>query len=160
MNKAQWLMKSKIGPLYLVASEKGLQGVFWKSQPVTTLKSLKGTDANLEILNQTVLQIKEYLKGERRDFTIPFDLQGTEFQKKVWNQLRKIPYGKTYSYQEIARKLKNPKAVRAVGTANGRNPLCMIIPCHRVIAADGSLGGYSGGLGIKTKLLKLEQKAI
>ena len=83
-------------------------------------------------------------------------MHGTDFQKQVWNQLCKIPYGNTVAYKEIAEKIKNKKAVRAVGTANGKNPICIMIPCHRVISADGSLGGYSWGLSIKTKLLALE----
>src|SRR5438445_11189765 len=90
-------------------------------------------------------------------FEVTLDIVGTPFQMQVWEQLRKIPYGVTYSYSDIASKIKNPKAVRAVGTANGRNPLSLIVPCHRVIAADGKLGGYAGGLSIKTQLLELEQ---
>ncbi len=89
--------------------------------------------------------------------TSPLAAEGTEFQKKVWNELAKIPFGKTFSYGEIAGKIRNQKAVRAVGTANGRNPLAIIVPCHRVIAADGGLGGFAGGLEIKRKLLELER---
>lgn len=144
-------MNSKIGRLYLVASEKGLQGVFWKKQPVP-IKETK-------ILSTAVRQLEQYLDGKRKAFDLPLDVQGTAFQKLVWNELSRIPFGKTYSYKEIAAKIKNAKAFRAVGTANGKNPLCIIVPCHRVIAADGSLGGYSGGLATKTKLLGLEQKA-
>lgn len=157
MNKAQWMMNSQIGRLYLVASEQGLQGVFWKRQSVVMVKTLKGATAEIKILANTVEQLEEYLDGKRQKFELPFDVQGTPFQKLVWDRLSRIPYGKTYSYKEIASLIKNAKAVRAVGTANGRNPICIIVPCHRVIAADGSLGGYSGGLAIKTKLLQLEQ---
>ena len=89
-------------------------------------------------------------------FTVPLAPQGTEFQMKVWSELRKIPFGKTISYRELARKVQNEKACRAVGTANGKNPLSIVVPCHRVIAADGSLGGYSGGLEMKRALLSLE----
>jgi methylated-DNA-[protein]-cysteine S-methyltransferase len=158
MKTAQWLMNSKIGPVYLVASEKGLQGVFLKKQKTPLLKSLKGADAEVKILSRTVHELKEYLDGKRKKFDLPLHVTGTPFQKRVWGALSKIPYGETYSYKDIAHKIKNPKAVRAVGTANGKNPLCVIVPCHRVIAAYGSLGGYSGGLDIKRKLLNLEQK--
>jgi methylated-DNA-[protein]-cysteine S-methyltransferase len=150
-------MNSKIGPLYLVASEKGLQGVFWKKQSAAMAKSLKGTSAEIKILMQAVKELQEYFNGVRTKFELPLDFSGTEFQEQVWNQLRKIPYGKTYSYKDIAGQIKNSKAFRAVGTANGRNPLSIVIPCHRVIASNGTLGGYAGGLNIKTRLLNLEQ---
>lgn len=156
MNKAQWMMNSKIGPLYLVASEKGLQGVFWKKQTTPMTKSLKGSEREIKILSQAAHELEEYFSSQRKKFEVPLDIHGTPFQKQVWEQLNKIPYGKTHSYKEIANQIKNAKAVRAVGTANGKNPLCIIV--HRVIAADGSLGGYSGGLDIKNKLLQLEQK--
>ena len=145
----QWKMESKIGPIYLVASEKGLRGVFWKKQKIPMAKS--------KILSRAVKQLEEYFKGKRKVFDLPLDAKGTEFQELVWTQLSKIPYGKTFSYSEIAAQILNSKAVRAVGTANGKNPLCIIVPCHRVISASGSLGGYSGGLAIKTKLLGLEK---
>ena len=143
--------------MYLVASEVGLQSVFWKKQSaVPVVKSLRGDAAALQILLKADQQLQEYLEGGREEFDLPFDVKGTPFQKRVWEQLKKIPYGKTLSYKDIARQIKNENAVRAVGSANARNPLCVIVPCHRVIAADGSLGGYSGGLDIKTKLLELE----
>jgi len=104
-------------------------------------------------------QLLEYLEGTRKYFDLPLDIRGTEFQKVVWKELVKIPYGETISYKDMAVAIKKSKASRAVGTANGKNPLCIIIPCHRVIASDGSLGGYSGGLSIKMKLLKLEEGA-
>ena len=152
----QWKMKSKIGPLYLVATKNGLMGVFWSQHPLPIQKTLLGTEPQLKILSKTVMEIEEYLEGVRKKFDLKLDLNGTPFQMKVWQQLVKIPYGKTVSYQEIAKMIKSPKAIRAVGTANGKNPLCLIIPCHRVIASNGTLGGYSGGLSRKAKLLKLE----
>ena len=151
-------MKSKIGPFYFVASGKGLQGVLWKKHPAPMATSLKGVDPAIRILSRSVRQFEEYLRGKRKKFTLPFDVVGTPFQKKVWKELANIPYGETRSYKDIARRIKNPKAVRAVGTANSKNPLCIFVPCHRVIAHDGSLGGYAGGLRMKTKLLKLEQR--
>lgn len=158
MTTAQYIFDSVIGPLHLVASEKGLQGIFWKRQSAPVVKSLKSSDLPIQFLATAIKQLNEYFDGKRQNFDLPFDIQGTEFQKQVWNQLKKIPYGKTCSYSDIARKIKNDKAVRAVGTANGRNPMSIMVPCHRVIAANGTLGGYAGGLDIKTKLLELEKK--
>jgi len=101
-------------------------------------------------------QLDEYFNGKRQKFTIEINPSGTEFQGRVWNELTRIPYGKTISYIELAKKLGDEKAIRAVGTANGKNPIAIIIPCHRVIGADGSLVGYAGGKAIKEKLLHLE----
>ncbi len=148
-------INSRIGNLYLVASEIGLKGVFWAKQSV-----LMDDGSNLKtslILIHTERQLSEYFDGKRKEFDLLLDIEGTEFQKKVWMQLRQIPYGKTNSYKEVAAKVKNEGASRAVGTANGKNPLSIIVPCHRVISSDGSLGGYAGGLNIKTKLLQLEK---
>jgi methylated-DNA-[protein]-cysteine S-methyltransferase len=103
-------------------------------------------------------QLVEYFAGKRKEFELPVSFIGTDFEIKVWRQLLKIPYGKTMSYQDVAKKIKNPKAVRAVGGASGRNMLPIIIPCHRVINASGKLGGYAGGLEIKQYLLNLEKK--
>jgi methylated-DNA-[protein]-cysteine S-methyltransferase len=100
--------------------------------------------------------LKEYFAGTKKEFDVPLDIEGTEFQKKVWEELKKIPYGKTISYKTLAEKLGDVKSIRAVGKANGQNPIAIIIPCHRVIGADGSLIGYAGGLLIKEKLLHLE----
>ncbi len=160
MPLAQWLMKSKIGPLYLVASEKGLQGIFWKKQTVPMAASLKGKTAEIKILLQTVTELKEYFDGKRQKFTVPLEVVGTPFQKKVWHALGQIPYGRTSSYKDVAGRIRHAKAMRAVGTANGCNPHAIIVPCHRVIAHDGSLGGYAGGLKIKSRLLALEGASI
>jgi methylated-DNA-[protein]-cysteine S-methyltransferase len=150
-------IKSKLGAIYLVASDKGLQGVYLSDPEII---SQKATPKALAILKATETQLTEYFDGKRKKFNLPFDIEGTEFQKKVWNQLSQIPYGEVCSYKDIAEKLKNSKAFRAVGTANGKNPLCIIVPCHRVIAADGSLGGYTGGLHYKVKLLALEGQVL
>lgn len=111
------------------------------------------------IASQARRELQEYFAGRRREFSVPLDMAGTVFQKKVWRALSEIPYGEVRSYGQIARSVKNPKASRAVGTANGSNPVAIIVPCHRVIAGDGSLGGYGGGLTNKTYLLSLEQTA-
>ena len=102
-------------------------------------------------------QIVQYLEGKRHEFDLPLDPIGTEFQRKVWDALLEIPYGETRSYREIAERIGKPDAVRAVGTANGANPLSLVVPCHRVIASGGGLGGYGGGLPLKRKLLAMEQ---
>jgi len=105
-----------------------------------------------------IQELHDYFRGDRTHFDVPLLLKGTDFQKKVWKGLLEIPYGTTLSYGELADRLNNPGGMRAVGAANGQNPVPVIVPCHRVIAADGSLGGYTGGLGIKRKLLNLEQQ--
>lgn len=150
----QWKHTSSIGPLYLVVSNHGLVGLFWKKQNHPMAKSLQDS----LYLVETVRQVEEYLKGERTSFKLVLDIKGTDFQLRVWNELLRIPYGKTCSYKDIAQSISNEKAVRAVGTANGRNPLSLIIPCHRVIGSNGTLTGYAGGLKVKEKLLKLEQR--
>ena len=115
-------------------------------------------DADAKVLVETITQLKEYQAGQRHVFDIPLDLStGTPFQQKVWQALRQIPYGQTISYAQLALQVDNPKGFRAVAQANGRNPLSLIIPCHRVIASDGKLGGYTGGIEIKQTLLDIEQ---
>ncbi len=155
-NTVQYKIPSPIGPLYLVASSKGLQGIFWRKQSSKVVTSPDCSNPAEKILDTTQLQLAEYFKGKRKTFNIPVDVQGTEFQQKVWQELSKIPFGQTLSYRDVARRIKNPNAVRAVGSANGKNPICIIVPCHRVIAADGTIGGYGGGIPIKQKLLALE----
>ncbi|MFQ5702664.1 MAG: methylated-DNA--[protein]-cysteine S-methyltransferase [Gemmatimonadales bacterium] len=101
-------------------------------------------------------ELREYLAGKRTDFTFPIRLEGSAFERKVWKALRRIPYGETWTYGEVAQAIGNPKAARAVGSANGRNPVPLVVPCHRVVAAGGKLGGFGGGLPLKRKLLALE----
>lgn len=113
-----------------------------------------------ELLKETIRQLNEYFDGKLRKFSLPLAPQGTEFQKKVWNALKEIPCGETRSYGEIAKVIGNEKASRAVGMANNKNPIPIIIPCHRVIGANGKLVGYAGGLDIKEKLLKLEKTYV
>ena len=109
-----------------------------------------------EPFEQVRQQLAEYFAGERREFDIPLALEGTDFQMRVWQQLRKIPYGTTVSYGDVAKRIDNPRAVRAVGAANGRNPIPIIVPCHRVIGSHGDLTGFGGGLDTKEALLRLE----
>jgi len=109
------------------------------------------------LLAEAVRQLRAYFQGELREFELPLDLAGTEFQLRVWRELTRIPYGETRSYQEMARAIGAPKAVRAVGAANGANPIAIVVPCHRVIGAGGKLVGYGGGLPLKRRLLSLER---
>ena len=118
-----------------------------------------GAVRDAEPLRSARRELEEYFAGDRREFSVALAPAGTAFQQRVWQVLREIPYGGTISYRELARRVENPRAIRAVGQANGRNPLSIIVPCHRVIAADGSLGGYGGGLDRKRVLLALESGA-
>ncbi|MES2802052.1 MAG: methylated-DNA--[protein]-cysteine S-methyltransferase [Bdellovibrionota bacterium] len=155
----QWKIDTSVGPIYLEASETGLRGCHLEKQKTPLLKSLSDAGLAKKFLVQAEEEVAEYLSGKRKKFSVKLEIIGTDFQKQVWQQLQQIPFGQSLSYKEIAENIKNPKAVRAVGTANGRNNFCIIIPCHRVIAADGTLGGYSGGLPFKRKLLQLENIA-
>lgn len=123
--------------------------------------SMQATDRGIEqetpLIKDALLQLSEYLRGERKKFDIPFRMRGTEFQIQVWKVLQNIPYGETRSYKQIAEAIGNPKAVRAIGMANNRNPLLIVIPCHRVIGKDGSLVGYGEGIEMKEFLLRLEK---
>lgn len=156
MESVQYKISSPVGDLFLVASAKGLQGLYLDLQNIRTLSSLESDHEAVPVLRETVLQLEKYFDRRLRNFDVPLDLQGTEFQKKVWAELIRIPFGQTASYKQIAERIGNPAATRAVGAANGRNPVCIIVPCHRVVAADGSIGGYSGGLHFKRSLLDLE----
>lgn len=156
MKSVQRKIDTKFGPIYLTASEKGLQSVYFDQQAVP-METSSSNDSIKQILDRTQIQLEEYLDGRRKEFDLPMDVQGTIFQKHVWQQLTKIPYGETRSYKDIAIALNDKNASRAVGTANGKNPLSIIVPCHRVITTNGSLGGYSGGLNNKRKLLTLER---
>lgn len=147
-------IETEIGPMYLVASDTALKGVFWR-KPSGSLVEIE----ECKVLRLAEKEIRDYLAGRLRKFTVPLDPEGTEFQQRVWLELRRIPYGQTKSYKDIATALGMPKACRAVGTANGRNPLSIIVPCHRVIAANGTLGGYAGGLPRKEQLLSIERGA-
>ncbi len=115
------------------------------------------SDAN-PLLTEAIRQLRAYFRGELREFTLPLEMQGTSFQKQVWRELLKIPYGETRSYADLATSIGVPKAVRAVGAANGANPIAIVIPCHRVIGSSGKLVGYGGGLELKRELLKLERR--
>lgn len=133
------------------ASGRGLDG--WLRRCLPDARRVEGFAPN----RAAIRQIQEYLEGKRRSFDLELDLHGTAFQLEVWSALRDIPYGETCSYAELACTVGRPTAVRAVGTANGANPLALVVPCHRVINTDGKLGGYAGGLELKARLLAMEQ---
>lgn len=148
------IINSPIGKLEIHGNESGILNIqFSDSKEIAVSKTIPSE------LKAVVTQLKEYFNGERTEFTIKLSPKGTDFQKKVWNELLKIPYGKTVSYQQIANQLENPKVIRAAASANGKNPIPIIIPCHRVIGSDGSLTGYAGGLQRKKLLLELESNA-
>ena len=151
---ASRVIVTPIGRLTLVASPKGLQQVIFGAKKLSTAKSVSSKAS--DHLTQTERQLREYFAGKRKKFSIKLDISGTEFQESVWYALNKISYGKTVSYAQQAKLVRKPKAFRAVGSANGKNPVAIILPCHRVIASNGTLGGYGGGLSIKRKLLALE----
>lgn len=155
-------METPVGELYLIASSSGLHAVLWESDFKNfhlreKLKRLTKDNA-FNILKETVTQLKEYFAGKRTKFEIPLAPCGTEFQMKAWTELQKIPYGKTISYSEQAARMGDKKKARAVGTANSRNPISIVVPCHRVIANDGRLSGFGGGVSNKQLLLDLEKR--
>ena len=121
-----------------------------------TFKDIPAEQKETDLIKKTYLELTEYFNGELQIFDIPISPEGTPFQKIVWDELKKIPYGKTAAYKDIAKRIGNEKACRAVGMANNKNPIAIIIPCHRVIGSNGNLTGYAFGLNIKEKLLKLE----
>ena len=141
----------------IYSSHKGIVKILLNKKE-GTLKGSNQTNLHTDdpFMFNVFSELEEYFGLTRKSFDVPLDIRGTDFQKNVWNELLNIPFGKTVSYKFIAKKLGDENAIRAVGRANGANPIPVIIPCHRVINGDGSLGGYSGGLQIKEKLLKLE----
>lgn len=150
-------VESPIGNLKLVASAQGLVAILWEEdRPRRVRLDDLIEDLQQPILKQTEAELKEYFAGERREFTVPLNMGGTPFQKQVWEALLAIPYGETRTYGQLASQLGNPKATRAVGAANGRNPVAIIAPCHRVIGFSGKLTGFAGGLEAKAHLLNLE----
>jgi methylated-DNA-[protein]-cysteine S-methyltransferase len=148
--------QSPIGRLLLTSDGTALTGLYM--EPSRKAQSTDGwtETAAAEPLAATLRQLAEYFGGTRREFDLPLRPQGTEFQKRVWRELTEIPYGTTWSYGQLAKRIDNPSASRAVGLANGRNPISILVPCHRVIGADGSLTGYGGGLERKRWLLAHE----
>jgi methylated-DNA-[protein]-cysteine S-methyltransferase len=158
-----FLWKSPVGNIHLVSNQDKLLGVAfdanWLKVKKTLMKSGGISEFDLQMtpsIRQAVSELKEYFAGKRKKFSVPIHLAGTVFQVKAWRALQKIPFGQTRTYQEQAQRIGHAKAVRAVGAANGRNLLGIIVPCHRVIGASGHLTGYAGGMSAKQRLLEIE----
>lgn len=150
-------LTSPVGSLSLVATDLALVAIVWRLEGhrhVPFENALE--DPDHPVLRETARQLREYFSGQRRTFELELDFRGTDFQRRVWAALREIPYGETRTYGQIAEQIGNPTAVRAVGAANGRNPISIIAPCHRVIGMSGNLTGFGGGLDAKAYLLSLE----
>lgn len=147
--------------IFFYETEIGIIGIRENNKSITDIYFSKvDTNDNIEetdLIKECFKQLKEYFEGNRVKFDLPLDARGTEFQKKVWNELLRIPYGETKSYKDIAVAIGNEKACRAIGMANNKNPIPIIIPCHRVIGSNGKLVGYAGGLNVKEKLLNIEK---
>ena len=157
----QLSIETPFGLFYLGAIGSGLSWASFREPRDTSRPKLSPAD---EICAEAHLakareQFAEYFVGDLKEFDLAIAPGGTPFQHQVWEELRRIPYGQTITYRELANRIGKPKACRAVGAANGRNPLCVLVPCHRVVATDGTLGGYAGGLEFKTNLLRLENPA-
>ncbi|MBP3953826.1 methylated-DNA--[protein]-cysteine S-methyltransferase [Gemmata sp. G18] len=150
-------MPSPIGELKLIGSEKGLAAILWENDDPLRVRLEAGSeDPHHPVLVATEQQLNEYFAGTRKVFSVALDFVGTPFQQKVWRALLSIPFGETRSYGELARQIGHPTSARAVGAANGKNPISIIGPCHRVIGSSGKLTGYAGGLAAKALLLRLE----
>ena len=151
-------MASPVGTLKLVANETALVAVLWENENPKRVRLAELVEqADHPVLLETQKQLTEYFAGKRQQFDLPLDFAGTEFQHKVWQALLSIPFGETRSYRDIAEQIGNVKAVRAVGAANGKNPISIIAPCHRVVGKNGKLVGFAGGLDNKDILLRLEK---
>ena len=157
------IVESPIGKLSLIASGKGLSGLYFAASPAQKYIAQMLQDGSLvkeennKLLIRTSAQLEDYFAGKRKAFDLPLDMQGTVFQINAWRQLQKIPYGQTLSYGEQAQRMGDAKKARAAGMANGRNPLGIVVPCHRVIGSNGLLTGFAGGTDSKKFLLELEQ---
>lgn len=150
---------SPVGKLHIFSSDRKLKAIFFDNPQKLKKKELKGFRDGFShlVIEAVKSQLEEYFSGQRRKFELPLDPEGTEFQKQAWKALRKIPYGRTFSYQEQAKKLGDVNKARAVGQANSQNPISIVVPCHRVISKNGSLNGFGGGVDRKKFLLDLER---
>jgi methylated-DNA-[protein]-cysteine S-methyltransferase len=150
---------SPVGRLTLAATDTGLAAILWENdRPQRVRLNLVAEDRGHPVLVECERQLAEYFAGRRTEFALTLDLSGTPFQRKVWQALMTIPFGETRSYAQIAEQIGNPRAVRAVGAANGRNPVSIVAPCHRVVGSTGALTGFAGGLEVKARLLALEAR--
>lgn len=150
-------LQSPVGELQLVANDEHLIAILWENDdPLRIRLGPLEEKQNHPVLREAARQLKDYFAGKRKAFALPLDFDGTDFQKKVWQALLTIPFGQTRTYAQIASQIGNPAAVRAVGAANGKNPISIVAPCHRVIGSNGKLTGFAGGLKAKSFLLDLE----
>jgi methylated-DNA-[protein]-cysteine S-methyltransferase len=152
---------SPVGELRIIASERGLRAILWGGEDAARIAAIDDDDVIEErtpVLDRAVEQLREYFAGTRREFDLPLDPSGTPFQQSAWQVLRTIPYGQTMSYGEQARRLGDPNKARAVGAANGKNPLSIVVPCHRVVGSNGDLTGFAAGIDIKSWLLDHERQ--
>ena len=156
MNVLTTILDSPVGPLFVAADTQGLRAIEFRDNRHPVRRGDDWREGDSPLLRQARTQLDEYFSGRRRGFELPLSPQGTGFQRAVWMSLASIPYGQTVSYAQLASRVGRPTASRAVGAANGRNPLPIVLPCHRVIGADGALTGFGGGLPTKQYLLKLE----
>ena len=160
MNLAWKTIESPVGELRLFASDEGLVAILWENDNPRRVRLGEAVvDDRHPVLVETERQLGEYFAGKRKAFSVALDMRGTRFQKNVWEALVAIPFGETRSYGQLAQQLGNPRASRAVGAANARNPVSIIVPCHRVIGSSGKLTGFAGGLDTKARLLGLEKSA-
>jgi methylated-DNA-[protein]-cysteine S-methyltransferase len=154
-------VQSPVGRLTLVATDDGLAAILWENDnPHRVRLSMDGEDSGHPVLIEAERQLEEYFAGRRQQFSLTLDPSGTPFQRKVWHALTTIPFGDTRSYAQIARQIGSPDGARAVGAANGRNPLSIVAPCHRVVGSTGALTGFAGGLDVKARLLAFEGAGI
>ncbi len=151
---------SPVGKLFLAASAKGLVRLEFEGREMKLNRASTQLEESASTLSPYLKELNQYFAGERREFSFPLDLRGTDFQLACWHALVKIPYGETRSYRDIAEAIGHPHAFRAVGMSNNRNPIAIVVPCHRVIASSGSLCGYGGGLDVKRHLLDLERAVL
>lgn len=153
-NVSQLTLKTPIGLLQIIATDKAIVSV----KPTSHEENIVGNEAANKLAQECKVELTEYFAGKRKKFDLPLKQEGTQFQKKVWQELKQIPYGETKTYGEIAKLIDKPKAARAIGMANHNNSIMILIPCHRVVGADGSLTGYAYGIEAKKFLLELERK--
>jgi len=153
-------MDSPVGELRLIAGENGLRAILWGAEDAERIASIDDelVEGTTPVLDEAISQLQEYFAGTRREFDLPLDPAGTEFQQSAWMVLRTIPYGQTISYGQQAEQLGDPNKARAVGAANGKNPLSIVVPCHRVVGSNGHLTGFAAGIDVKSWLLDHERQ--
>jgi len=153
-------MDSPVGELRLIAGENGLRAILWGAEDAERIASIDDelVEGTTPVLDEAISQLEEYFAGTRREFDLPLDPAGTEFQQSAWMVLRTIPYGTTISYGQQAEQLGDPNKARAVGAANGKNPLSIVVPCHRVVGSNGHLTGFAAGIDVKSWLLDHERQ--